>query len=648
MSFLKVFRIIFVVFSLYLLGDIFYRWDGFRYYGNFSEFIPAIALASILWSIVAILTSLIIWILLKSCTGICKTTGLNIKAEHLVLYGGIFLILGALAWKGKKLLWSDVHTSIQIKLLVFAVVLFFSLFLTLLFRNRAEQWIDIVHKRITPLVWSFGIFVLISLPIVVYHSRLTQDEPVKESSVKPYQQNRPNIILITFDALSAREMSLYGYHRKTTPFIDEWSKKATVFKRVEAASNFTTPATASLMTGKRVWTHKTFHLEGSPPINSKTESLPALLKKNGYFNMAFIVNPHTSVKVLGMSDSFDITPLSNEFSIPRSLFGWKFGIIESALYRLFGDKIRLHSWVLQRDFILYRFINLVSRNFDITEAPPDKAINRFLEIIDKSPPEPYFVWIHLFPPHDPYLPPEPFRGYFNPSKELRDYKSQESIRLESFKYLFQYVPFPPEMEPSISLLRDYYDEFLRYCDKHFEDFIKELEKRNALDSSIIILSSDHGESFEHGYFTHGGPFLYEQVTHIPLIIKEPRQKEGKIINALVEQIDIPATILDFAGINIPSWMEGRSLVPLIRGESLPPKIAFSMFLEENSSYADKITKGTIAVWSGDYKLIHYIDKKESLLFNLKKDYYESNNLFNEDIAVSKQLLRSIEENLENF
>ncbi len=115
------------------------------------------------------------------------------------------------------------------------------------------------------------------------------------------------------------------------------------------------------------------------------------------------------------------------------------------------------------------------------------------------------------------------------------------------------------MQPAVNLMRDYYDEFITYIDKKFEDFIKEYEKRK-IENTVIILSADHGESFEHGYFTHGGPFLYEQVTHVPLIIKEPGQMKGQTVDTLVEQIDIPATILDLANIPVPSWMEGRSLV----------------------------------------------------------------------------------------
>lgn len=642
--FWRLFRIIFVIFFLYLLGDAFYRWDGFKYYGSFSEFIPAIALSSVLWFVVAIITSLLSWFILQFLLIVFKFFRLNLKTGHLILFGIVFLASGSLVWKLKKIFFLNIHTSIETKFLVFIAVTIFSFFITLFFRNRTETFIESIDKRITPLVWIFVILVFLSLPIVAYKMRWHYKASLNGIDTSTINiSQRPNIILVTFDSLTAREMSLYGYPKKTTPFIDKWAENAYVFTRAEASSNFTTSATASLMTGKRVWTHRVFHLEGSKPINSETESLPALLKKNGYFNMAFIVNPHTSVKVLGMSDSFDIAPLASEFSSPHSLFGWKFGIVESSLYRFFGDKIRLHNWLLQRNFILNKFLNIVSRNFTVTETPPEKVFEMFLDLLDREPPQPFFAWLHLFPPHDPYLPPEPYRGYFSQSEELRDYKEQEAIRLEALKYTFQYEPFPQNMQPIINHLRKYYDEFIRYCDSTFENFIKGLESRGITENTVIILSSDHGESFEHGYFTHGGPFLYEDVTHIPLIVKEPGQKRGKMIDALVEQIDIPATILGYANIEVPSWMEGRSLLPLIRGGFLMPRKIFSMNFEGNP-VNKPITKGTIAMWYGDHKLVYYIEKERVEIFNIKNDPFEK-----KDLKDRKDILQTLYSTLlENF
>jgi arylsulfatase A-like enzyme len=125
------------------------------------------------------------------------------------------------------------------------------------------------------------------------------------------------------------------------------------------------------------------------------------------------------------------------------------------------------------------------------------------------------------------------------------------------------------------IYRARYDEFIRYCDRQFEDFMNEWSKREQSKNTIVIFTSDHGESFEHNYFTHNTIHHYEQVTHIPLIIKEPEQTEGVIVNDLTGQIDLPSTVLDLANIEVPSWMEGRSLVPLLRGQKVPAPFAWS-------------------------------------------------------------------------
>jgi arylsulfatase A-like enzyme len=648
-TFLPLVRIIFVIFSLYLMGDAFYRWDGFSYYASLHEFLPTVALAFILWSLVAGLAAILLWLLFKILNSAFRILGLKIGFEHILLYIGVFILFGTLAWNGKKIIWPYEKTALQVKLIVLVFVAFLSALLIWGGRDKAKRWADIVLERITPLVWLFGMMVILAVPLVAYHTWFEGANKVESKKITrdiSVDKNRPNIILITFDGLAARNMSVYGYGRETTPFISKWSENATVFTMAEASSNFTTPSAASLMTGKRVWTHQTYQIEGTKPVRSNIESLPSVLKDNGYFNIAFVVNPFASIRVLGMSNSFDIAPLTSEFGKSASLFGWKFGTIDVMLYRAFGDKIRLHNWILKNDFIFSKFLNLISRNINQTEVPPEKAFNKFLEIMDNNIPKPFFAWIHVFPPHDPYLPPEPFIGKFNNSMELRTYKKQEQLVEESYKYLFQYQRVPEEMKPSINLMRDYYDEYVRYTDKEFEDFIQGLIKRK-IEHTIIMLTADHGESFEHGYLTHGGPFLYEQVTHVPLIIKEAGQTGQQLVTDRVEQIDIPATILELANISAPSWMEGRSLIPLLRGDKLSPKPAFSMNFEENPSRGHRIIRGSIAVWEGDYKLIHYLQRNESLLFNIKKDPGEIENLIDREPEARQRLLDLIRTNLDS-
>lgn len=635
LSYWKVLRLIFVLFSLYLLRDGFYRWDGFRYHSTFIEFLPTVALVTVLWSVVAIVTALLAWFLLRVIDRFCLRIGWKIKTELLIVFIVFFALLAAVVLAGKSFLFHG-HLSSILRSIVLLVITAIAIFLTWLFRNKS----DVFHERITPLVWIFGIWFAVSIPIVTYHTWIKHDnnhivQGIDESTVS--EENRPNIILVVFDAMTARDMQVYGYHRQTTPFISEWSKSASLFSRVQSSSNWTTPAMASLMTGKRGWTHKTFQ-EYSPPLKSDIESLPSVLKDNGYYNIAFVVNSYASVTKLNIADSFDLAPHFLEFVKSQNLIGWKFGVLKTVLNKTFNGKIKFYTWIITPDFILGKLIRKVYfRFFSIsqTEVPPEIVFKKFIETLDKGVQKPFFAWIHLFPPHDPYLPPKPYSGMFDNSIKLRTYNQQRGD-LTNEKI---------SKEENRAIFRARYDEFIRYCDKTFEDFIANLSRMDKLQNTIIIFTSDHGEIFEHGDFTHGHSDLYEQLTHIPLIIKEPGQTNGVIIDDLVEQIDITSTILSLANIQTPSWMEGRSLMPLLRGEQLPPKPVFSMNFRKNLGRTHQITNGTIAVWEGDYKLSHYLEIGNSLLFNLKEDPDELMDLFDKKQETGKHLLGLIKDNL---
>jgi arylsulfatase A-like enzyme len=643
-SFLQLFRLFFVLFSLYLLREVFNRWDGFSFYAPFSEYIPAVALVSILWTITAVLTSILAWILFRLIENLSDQTALKIRTEHILLFGAVSVLYGTVVWKIKRLIWTDVQTSEQLKLIVLICVILVSTYTAWILRNKAKHYFDIVQEHISPLVWLFGIFVMVSVPLVSFEAWVKEAErPIPEKFTKSISdKKRPNIILITFDTLTARDMSLYGYQRETTPFISKWAKSATVFATVEASNNHTSPTTASLMTGKRVWTHQLFQQAGSP-VKGDTESLPGVLKKNGYFNVAFVVNPWASPQKLKVLNSFDISPLATEFFRSTGIItldGYQPGVIDILFYKALGDKIRMHDWITEGKLLgrLQQFISprhiLMNPEYTKTAVPPEIVFNKFLKIYDDLP-EPFFAWIHVYPPHTYYLPPKPYRGMFGPYLPPERYKT----------FVFDTSLNDSDDSQNMHDLRMLYDEFIKYCDSQFEEFIVQLEKRNKMKDPIVVLSADHGESFQHNYYGHRGPYLYEQLTHLPLVIKEPNQSDGKVIQGVVEQIDIPATILDFAHIPAPLWMEGRSLMPLMRGEELSSRPVFSMYFEQNPSRGHQITKGLVAVWEGDYKLIHSLENGSSLLFNLKNDPEELKNVIDSNPETGEHLLDLIKTNL---
>lgn len=92
--------------------------------------------------------------------------------------------------------------------------------------------------------------------------------------------------------------------------------------------------------------------------------------------------------------------------------------------------------------------------------------------------------------------------------------------------------YPPEKQADVDILRKRYDEFILYADQQFKDFLSRLEKTVDMSNTIIILSADHGESFSDGYQGHAGPYLYEQLIRIPLIMKIPGRANVKRVETL--------------------------------------------------------------------------------------------------------------------
>jgi hypothetical protein len=413
----KVFRLIFVIFSLYLLGNAFYRWDGFRYYASFSDFLPNVSLITFLWTIIAVFTSLLVWLFLKAAEWLFLQIKLKITMEHLWIFIGTFVSLGIATWKTKRHIMRYGTTSLE-KLIVILCLILVAVFLTWLFRNKAEKWINALQNRITPLVWVFGICLIVSIPLITYNmwGKQTESRAIAQKVSRPIVADgeRPNIIFVTFDALTARNMSSYGYHRQTTPFISKWAKGGFLFLRLEAGSNITMPTTASLMTGKRLWTHQSYtNIEGaSAPLRSDTENLALVLRDNGYYTMKFVAN-YMASELLGINGSFDVAPSFIEFLNPYSLSSK----IEKWLFELFGNKFRLYNWLMKADFPFVWIISFISDDLSRTEVPPEIAFNRFLSIIDNNVPAPFFAWIHVLPPHSPYLPSESFLGTFSDSSK---------------------------------------------------------------------------------------------------------------------------------------------------------------------------------------------------------------------------------------
>jgi arylsulfatase A-like enzyme len=206
--------------------------------------------------------------------------------------------------------------------------------------------------------------------------------------------------------------------------------------------------------------------------------------------------------------------------------------------------------------------------------------------------------VHFFPPHAPYATPAPWLGEFDSSDAARDAAHSEP----KVAYLFASVP-----QQEVRTFEARYDESIKYIDHYVGELLAQATKLLG-NNTVVIVTADHAESFEHGYGAHTGPALYESLIHIPLIIKLPFQTQGARTPVPAEQVDIGPTLAELTGLEPPSSWEGRSLLgSLSPGQSDSPttdKPVFTMNFEENHRNA-ALTTGSVAVIDGRWKLVHY-------------------------------------------
>jgi arylsulfatase A-like enzyme len=429
----------------------------------------------------------------------------------------------------------------------------------------------------------------------------------------PNAGEKPSIFLITIDTLSAPYLPMYGYDQPTAPRLSQFAAGATVFLRNYSNANLTTPGVNSIMLGTRPWTHRALHIEARPLAGAVAESLPARLRAVGYFTAAVATNPWAAPSHLDLSEYFAAISEHNvcAASDPLWVLPQEMQIAVKHSVAWSGVQAAL-AWASDR-------IGLCAgRQFD-----PELAFAEARRILNAAPSgQPVFLWVHLFPPHDPYIAPAPFVGTFATGPEARD----RSASKPPYNYeAREYVNFP-------GVWRLRYQEAIRYIDYHVGAFLDELRRDGRYAPSLIVITADHGESFSKLYGAHGGPALHEELVRVPLLIKLPGQSERRQSRQLSEQVDLLPTVLELAGAGPPpARAEGSSLVPALHGRETPRPV-FSMNFQQ-STRLGPLDTGTVAMIDGRWKYVHYFGKiyypympaLEDALYDLVADPTEGSN-----------------------
>jgi arylsulfatase A-like enzyme len=452
-------------------------------------------------------------------------------------------------------------------------------------------------------------------------ARTVRAEPV-------LQRRASNIILVTFDALSAEDMSIYGYRLPTTPNIDAFGRNGTVFTNFYSASTFTTPSVTAILTGLHPSESHVYQLYGRVSNPSVGRTLPHLMRAAGYKTAASISNPFAYYLAEGLADDYDSLPepsfhndgVKHLWDATRPLHQ------RSPVGSRVGEYLDLESaW----DFVPEQLGK--SAGFMHLQVRPTASFEQARKVLAKLP-DGFFLWVHVMAPHWPYLPDLADRGRFLASGEFLTVRDQSDLN----------PYYPPDQQGVWDKLRLRYDEYLASADRAFGSFISEVEGAGRLRNTTVIVSADHGESFEGGFSGHGGPDQIRPMIHIPLIIRTPYQRQGHRVAFAADQTALAPTILDLAGQSKPEWMPGRSLVEWLKrdDEGEGEGLAFTEYLERNSIYAP-LRSGTAGVIDGRHQYVVDLATQKGMLRPLNEAHLRELDRSTENPALARTLRAAI-------
>jgi arylsulfatase A-like enzyme/Tfp pilus assembly protein PilF len=375
--------------------------------------------------------------------------------------------------------------------------------------------------------------------------------------IAPNKPSDLNVLFFTLDTTRADHIGCYGYPLMQTPNIDGLAAEGILFQNATSQCPLTLPSHSSMFTG----TYPSFHGvrdNGGFYLEGDQVTLAEVAREGGWATSAFI-GAFVLDSRWGINQGFDY----------------------------YYDNF---------DFAKYKKISL-----DSVQREGGEVVKAFFEWFDKNAPQKFFSWIHLYDPHAPYDPPEPFR-----------------TRYAGREYGF-------------------YDGEIAYADSLVGRVLEYLRAKGRLEKTVVVVVGDHGESLgEHHESAHGF-FIYDATVSVPLIIRIPSAElRGKKTAAQVQNIDIMPTLCEVLGLAVPRAVQGQSLLPLIAGRT--PK-------KERMAYSESYYPRYHYGWSeleglrtSKYK---FIKAPRPELYDLTLDPRERENLFGRDSSLDAEFARQL-------
>jgi len=395
---------------------------------------------------------------------------------------------------------------------------------------------------------------------------------------------RPNVLLITLDTTRADHLSCYDPTRETTPNIDAVAADGVRFAEAISTAGITPMSHSSILTGLNNYRHgmRVFHSEEvSHRLKQSVDTLPEYLAPRGWRTAAFV----------------SAYPLSPVYGLDQGFQTFDMGI----------DVDQLDLTEQQ-----HHETNFFDGEKSSTQRRGDATMTAALGWLDSlEPSDPWCLWVHMFDVHDfSLVPPAAFAARFgieyDPAIGAQDVEWRERM----------------------------YDPELAFMDLQIGRVMDWLRAKGELDRTIVVITADHGQGLIDGGTRHSWVkhrLIYDWSIHVPLVMRLPDEPKAVVVQPLVRTIDILPTVLE--ALDIPSpGIDGRSLIPLMRGQADPPRVAYADALNLYDTYSprkwkDEYNDNLYVVREERWKLIWHETKQQNVeLFDLQADPLELANV----------------------
>lgn len=441
-------------------------------------------------------------------------------------------------------------------------------------------------------------------------------------------KGKPNVILITLDTTRADHLSCYGYRRKTTPHLDKFAKESLLFRNAYSTASWTLPAHASLFTGLYPSKHgahgrmDVWVWDLGARLSDQFTTLAEVLRNESYRTAGVIGGPFCSSH-FGLAQGFDY--------YNDDLLNIKPDLDYFMLYKIIGRFIPLRDLAFRYGFSGARIASQIN----------DIVFNW----LDKNYEYPFFLFINYYDSHSPFAAPSPYDRLYE-GKDEKIIKNPKSVEKEINYCVREWALIQSVLSGKHNLsvkeknhFISQYDGKISCLDFHLGKLFQKLKSLDIYDQTMIIVASDHGESFGEHHLMFHNLALYDNLLKVPLIIKYPSSmKKTGIVEYPVSLVDILPEILITLKISVPDQIQGLPLgekrLKGIIAENYKQKYFVKLFPHRFDKDLRTIIKDNFKyIWSSDGK---------NELYDLSRDPQELHNLVDELPRKGKEMQTTLD------